>query len=40
MPAGPPPIGLSDAETARIERLARDRKAGLISTARLAFHLR
>jgi SRSO17 transposase len=39
-PPGIPPIGLSDAETARIERLARDRKAGLISTARLAFCLR
>ena len=39
-PPGIPPIGLSDAETARIERLARDRKAGLISTAHLAFHLR
>jgi len=39
-PPGIPPIGLSAAETARIESLARDRKAGLISTARLAFHLR
>ena len=35
-----PPIGLSAAETARIERLARDWKAGLLSLARLAFHLR
>jgi SRSO17 transposase len=39
-PPGIPPIGLSAAETARIERLARDRKAGLISTASLAFRLR
>jgi SRSO17 transposase len=35
-----PPIGLSAPETARIDRLARDRKAGLISLARLAFCLR
>ena len=35
-----PPIGLSAAETARIERLARDWKAGLLSLTRLAFHLR
>jgi hypothetical protein len=35
-----PPIELSAAETARIDRLARDWKAGLISRARLAFHLR
>ena len=35
-----PPIGLSAAETARIERLARDWKAGLLSLARLAFNLR
>lgn len=35
-----PPIGLSAAETARIELLARDWKAGLLSRARLAFHLR
>jgi SRSO17 transposase len=34
------PIGLSAAETARIERLARDWKAGLLTAARLAFHLR
>ena len=34
------PIGLSTAETARIERLARDWKAGFLTTARLAFHLR
>ncbi len=39
-PPGIPPIGLSAAETARIERLARDWKAGLISLARLAFCLR
>ena len=39
-PPGIPPIGPSAAETARIESLARDRKTGLISTARLAFHLR
>ena len=39
-PPGIPPIELSDAETARIERLARDWKAGLISRARLAFRLR
>jgi hypothetical protein len=37
---GLPPIELSAAETARIERLARDWKAGLISQARLAFQLR
>jgi SRSO17 transposase len=35
-----PPIELSDTETARIDRLARDWKAGLLTTARLAFHLR
>jgi SRSO17 transposase len=35
-----PQIELSAAETARIERLARDWKAGLISLARLAFQLR
>jgi hypothetical protein len=35
-----PPIELSDAETARIERLARDWKAGLITRTCLAFHLR
>jgi SRSO17 transposase len=34
------PIGLSTAETARIERLARDWKAGFLTAARLAFHLR
>src|SRR5271169_5491141 len=39
-PPGIPPIGLSAAEAARIERLARDWKAGLLATARLAFHLR
>jgi len=35
-----PPIELSATETARIERLARDWKAGLLTTARLAFNLR
>ncbi len=35
-----PPIELSAAETTRIERLARDWKAGLLTRARLAFHLR
>jgi hypothetical protein len=39
-PPGIPPTELSAAETARIERLARDWKAGLISLARLAFGLR
>jgi SRSO17 transposase len=39
-PPGIPPIGLSATETARLDRLARDRKAGLISLTRLAFHLR
>jgi hypothetical protein len=39
-PPGIPPIRLSAAETARIDRLARDRKAGLLTLARLAFHLR
>jgi len=39
-PPGIPPIGLSGAETARIERLARDWKAGLLTAARLAFRLR
>jgi hypothetical protein len=34
------PIELSVTETARIERLARDWKAGLITAVRLAFHLR
>ena len=31
---------LSDAETVRIDRLARDHNAGILSIARLAFHLR
>ena len=35
-----PPITLSHAETSRITRLARDWKEGLLTTARLAFHLR
>ena len=39
-PPGIPPIALSAAETTRIDRLARNWKAGLISLARLAFHLR
>ena len=39
-PPGIPPIELSDAGAARVERLARDWKAGLITRARLAFHLR
>jgi len=39
-PPGIPPIALSAAETGLIERLARDWKAGLITTARLAFELR
>jgi hypothetical protein len=39
-PPAIPPITLSAAETSRIDRLARDWKAGLITTARLAFHLR
>ena len=39
-PPGIPPIALSAAETARIEHLARDWKAGIISLARLAFQLR
>jgi hypothetical protein len=39
-PPGIPPIALSAAETVRIERLARDWKAGLLSLARLAFQLR
>jgi SRSO17 transposase len=39
-PPGIPPIRLSAAEATRIERLARDWKAGLLSLARLAFHLR
>ena len=39
-PPGIAPVGLSAAETARIERLARDWKARLTSLARLAFCLR
>ena len=39
-PPGIAPIELSATETARIERLARDRKAGLLTAVRLAFHLR
>jgi hypothetical protein len=39
-PPGIPPVKLSAAETARIEHLARDHKAGILTTARLAFHLR
>jgi len=39
-PPAIPPIELSPAETARIERLARDWKNGLITAARLAFRLR
>ncbi|MGH3593324.1 MAG: IS701 family transposase [Pseudonocardiaceae bacterium] len=39
-PPGIPPVRLSAAETTRIERLARDRKAGILTAARLAFHLR
>jgi SRSO17 transposase len=39
-PPGIPPARLSAAETTRIERLARDRKAGILTVARLAFHLR
>ena len=39
-PPGIPPIELSAAETSRIDRLARDWKAGLITAARLAFQLR
>ncbi len=35
-----PPIALSATETARIERLARDWKAGILTAARVAFHLR
>ena len=40
LPARHPPIALSAAETARIDRLARDWKAGLLILARLAFQLR
>jgi hypothetical protein len=39
-PPGIPPVKLSAAETARIEHLARDHRAGILTTARLAFHLR
>lgn len=39
-PPGIPPVRLSDAETIRVERLARDHAAGIITAARLAFHLR
>ena len=39
-PPGIRPIALSAAETSRIERLARDWRAGLLTTARLAFQLR
>jgi len=39
-PPGIPPIKLSAPEATRIDRLARDWKAGLISLVRLAFHLR
>jgi SRSO17 transposase len=39
-PPGIPPIELSATETLRIEHLARDWKAGLITRARLAFGLR
>ena len=39
-PPGIPQVRLSAAETIRIERLALDRKAGILTAARLAFHLR
>ena len=39
-PPGIPPIELSATETLRIEHLARDWKAGLITRARVAFGLR
>jgi SRSO17 transposase len=39
-PPGIPPIRLSGHEAARIERLARDRKAGFLSLVRLALELR
>ena len=39
-PPGIPPIALSPAEACLIERIARDWKSGLITTARLAFELR
>ena len=38
-PPSIPPIGLSATQTLRIEHLARDWKAGLITRARLAFGL-
>jgi hypothetical protein len=38
-PPGIPPITLSHAETSKITRLARDWKQGLLTRARLAFHL-
>jgi hypothetical protein len=37
-PPGIPPIELSAAEAARIERLSRNYTAGLLTRARLAFH--
>jgi hypothetical protein len=39
-PPGIPPVRLSDTETARIDALTRAYTAGLLSRARLAFHLR
>jgi SRSO17 transposase len=39
-PPGILPVRLSAAETIRIERLARGRTTGILTTARLAFHLR
>jgi Transposase DDE domain len=39
-PPGIPPIDLSAAEAARIERLTRNYAAGLLTRTRLAFHLR
>ncbi|MGO8889415.1 MAG: hypothetical protein ACLQB1_06870 [Streptosporangiaceae bacterium] len=39
-PPGIAPIELSAAEAARIERLTRNYAAGLLTRARLAFHLR
>jgi hypothetical protein len=39
-PPGIPPIALSHTETSKITRLARDWKQGLLTRARLAFHLR
>lgn len=38
--AGIPPVKLSPAETTRVIRLARDHRAGTITAACLAFHLR